>query len=392
MARRRIAWAGALTVLAVLGWAAATREPDLRAAPVRSFADLERELETLRVRLRIPGMSAAIADGDTVIWTQGFGYADVERSRRAGPDSIYHLASVTKPYAATVVLQLVEEGRLRLDAPVSDFGITIERSRPVRVWHLLSHTSKDPPGEAYRYDGNAFGRLGEVVERVTGRSFASELTDRIIHPLALRNTAPNPRDPDLRLSPLWRWISGVAEATPADLARARATFTDSHLDRQSIDSSLATGYARSWGRSIWPSGLFGPMQPMPHGTALFAGGGLVASAPDVARFSIALDAGRLLKQETLDKTYTPIVTSSGHTLPYGLGWFIQQHEGTKLVWHYGHFFESSSLVIKIPARKLTFVALANSDGLSRWRRLGDGDVLNSPAAVLFLNWMRDRAG
>jgi hypothetical protein len=62
------------------------------------------------------------------------------------------------------------------------------------------------------------------------------------------------------------------------------------------------------------------------------------------------------------------------------------------VWHYGHGFESSSLIVKIPAARVTFVILANSDGLSRWRSLGDrADVLASPAARLFLNWYSARS-
>ena len=112
-----------------------------------------------------------------------------------GPDTIYHLASLTKPYGSTVLLQLVDEHRLDLDAPVSRFGIAIERSRPVKVWHLLSHTSGEPPGMGYRYDGNAFGALTQVIERTTGRLFVQELVDRIIRPLGLAETAPNPGDP-----------------------------------------------------------------------------------------------------------------------------------------------------------------------------------------------------
>jgi hypothetical protein len=62
-----------------------------------------------------------------------------------------------------------------------------------------------------------------------------------------------------------------------------------------------------------------------------------------------------------------------------------------LVWHYGHSLESSSLIVKIPERRVTFVILANSDGLSRWRSLGDdADVSTSPAATLFLNWYSSR--
>jgi CubicO group peptidase (beta-lactamase class C family) len=130
---------------------------------------------------------------------------------------------------------------------------------------------------------------------------------------------------------------------------------------------------------------------MGHPTSLFTGGGLVSSAPDVARFSIALDDGRLVKPATLKRAWTAIVTPDGRTLPYGLGWFVQRDEGRTLVWHYGHFFETSTLIVKIPERRMTFVVLANADGLSRWRNLGKGNLLTSPAAALFLRWYSNQS-
>ncbi len=326
-----------------------------------TLEEFEAELEALRQRPRVPGMSAAIAQDGRVVWAQGFGWADRERGVPADPESIYHLASLTKPFAATVLLQLVDEGRLDLDAPVSDFGIQMESSATVRVWHLLSHTSSAPPGTRYRYDGYAFGELGKVIEGVTGRSFAVELTDRIIRPLQLRHTAPNPHD-------------------------ARRALAASALDPAPIERKLVREYAPAWGRSLWPSGLFGPIRPMDYPTAFHTSAGLVASAPDVARVSIALDEGRLLSDSLRGRAMTPVVTPAGDTLPYGLGWFVQEHRGVTLAWHYGQWFSSSSLIVKVPERRLTFVLLANSDGLSRLRRLGDhGNLLRSPAATLFLN-------
>lgn len=392
MSRVRIGFACAGFVAALAsGWFIAWREPEPSTAPVDTTADLARELEALRIRLRIPGMSVAIAEGDRIVWARGFGLANVERSVTAGPDTIYHLASVTKPFGTTVVLQLADESRLSLEAPLSEFGIVLERTAPVRVWHVMSHTSRDPPGTSYRYDGDAFGMLDTIVERVTGNSFASELTNRIIRRLGLRHTAPNPRQEDIALAGPWAWYLDASRINHGQRGRAALTFGDSGLDRASIESGLATGYARRWGRWIWPAGLFGPMQPTPHGITLFAGGGLVGSAPDVARFSMALDAGRLLTADTLARAYTPVVAPSGRILPCGLGWFVQRQQNMTLVWHYGQMFEASTLVVKIPERRLTFVALANSDGLSRWRRLGDtGNVLASPAAMLFLNWIQNR--
>src|SRR5262245_28022993 len=124
----------------------------------------------MREQFGIPGMSAAVAERDKIIWAHGFGIANRERSMPATADTIYHLASVTKPYAATVVLELVEEGTLDLNQPVSEFGISLDTIGPgALVWHLLSHTSSGTPGTMFRYDGNPYGRLTTVVEKVTGR-------------------------------------------------------------------------------------------------------------------------------------------------------------------------------------------------------------------------------
>lgn len=375
----------ALTLILLLGWLV-FREPDFDQIRVATLEDLEREMEGLRASLRIPGMSAAIADNERVVWTRGFGTGDLESGIPAREDTIYHLASLTKPYASTVLLQLAEEGRLDLNAPVSQFGIAMERSTPVKVWHLLSHTSDEPPGTRYRYDGNAFGSLTQVIERATGQPFARELANRIIQPLGLTHTAPNPGDPH----GFWSLFASL-DVSGEDVARARSEFAASGVERRRIEAALAQGYARSWGRWIWPTGLFGPMRPLPHGFALSATSGLAASAPDVARFSMALDEGRLLSDAMRACAWTPPSASDGRRLPYALGWFVQENRQYDLVWHYGHGLESSSLIVKVPERRVTFVILANSDGLSRWRGLGDSaDISGSPAAALFLNWYSSR--
>jgi CubicO group peptidase (beta-lactamase class C family) len=366
----------------------AVSEPDYSKIPVQSVEDLARELERMRERLDIPGLAAAVATDGRVVLSRGFGRADLERGTSVDPETTsFHLASVTKPYAATVVLQLADEGRLRLDAPVSEFGVQLTRSEPVRVWHLLSHTSGEPPGHFYRYDARAFGHLTTVVERVTARPFAAELTDRIVRKLELTHTGPNPRDVDLaacRAQAVLRFM-GLCGAGRGDTPGI--AFAASGLDRRALEAGLATGHARAWGRQLWPAGIFGPMRPEPQLTELFASAGLVASAADVVRFSVGLDQGRLLSSSTLSRAFTPTIGPADHLPVFGLGWFVQNVRGHSIAWQFGQAFESSSLIVKIPQRRSTFVVLANSDGLSRRRALGDhGDVLRSPAANLFLTW------
>jgi CubicO group peptidase (beta-lactamase class C family) len=121
---RRFATLFTAILILLFGWRL-FREPDFHHIPVNTLGDLERELEALRVRVRIPGMSAAIADNGRIVWARGFGTADLAQGVAAGEETIYHLASLTKPYASTVLLQIVQEGRLDLEAPVSQFGITM---------------------------------------------------------------------------------------------------------------------------------------------------------------------------------------------------------------------------------------------------------------------------
>jgi len=155
------------------------------------FAQFEDELESLRQQLKIPGMSAAIVQDQQLVWAKGFGYADLENQVEANPDTPYRLASVTKPVAATLIMQLVEEGLLDLDDPVSKYGVHLESEGVVRVWHLLTHTSEGVPGTRHNYRGDRYGLLGAVIEGASGKSFEELLSERILEPLGMTNSAPN---------------------------------------------------------------------------------------------------------------------------------------------------------------------------------------------------------
>jgi CubicO group peptidase (beta-lactamase class C family) len=313
-----------------------------------TIAEFEDRLETLRAQGRIPGMSAAIIEDGAVAWSKGFGVADVEGNRPAADTTSYHLASLTKPFAATLLLQLVESGALSLDAPVSEFGIPLSGNGVIRVRHLLSHTSGGVPGTAFAYDGNRFGELDSVIRRTTGKSFATVLQERIIAPLQLRHTAPNPLTSDFD-------VSGHTKAA--------------------FGQNLARGYRTT---SAQPAFV---QYPQYFGTAA----GLTASVLDMAQFSIALDAGVFLKPATLSLASTPIVTSNGATSPYGLGWFVTDYRGERIVWHYGLWTAISSLIVKVPDRGMTFIILANSEGLSGAYPLGSGRLETSPWARAFLD-------
>jgi CubicO group peptidase (beta-lactamase class C family) len=152
---------------------------------------LENLLDGLRQELKIPSFSAAIVKDQNILWAKGFGYADPDNKIPATEHTPYHLASLTKTFASTIVMQLVQEGKINLDDPVSKYGVNLESSGIIRVKHLLSHTSEGNPGENYSYNGNRFGELDKVIEKATGKSFGELLIANILDPLEMNETALN---------------------------------------------------------------------------------------------------------------------------------------------------------------------------------------------------------
>ena len=318
-------------------------------SPAASLAEFETRMDRLRRDLNVPGLGLAIASGQRVVWSRGLGFADVENSVAPTGDTTFHLASLTKTYTSTVLLQIVEEGRLSLDDPVSRYGVNVTSTGVVTVRHLLTHTSESsPPGSAYRYNGDRYQLLQGVIERASGRSFADLLVDRILKPLDLRATAPNVQD---------------------------ASFALMGLDRDQFLRNTAKPYA---------AGASGAFVPAAYPVLFGAAAGLMSSAVEVAEYSMAIDRDMFLRPDTKAAAFTNARTTTGQTIPYGLGWFVQQSGGVTLVWHYGLWTANSSLLVKAPAKGLTFVALANSDGLTNRGNLADGDVLISPLAAEFV--------
>jgi len=321
------------------------------AQPAQEISNLESGIEKLRTKWKIPGLVAGIARNGRVVWTKGFGYADLEDRQPATPDTVFHLASLTKPFAAVVLLQLVETGQLDLDAPVEQFGVQLKADGIIRVRHLLTHTSEGTPGEIFRYSGNRFAELDKVLKGVTQKSFAQLVGERVLQPLGLTNTSPNPLNP----------AACAAAGRDADVFLQRS----------------ARGYA------------FDGKTPADYPKHFVTAAGLVSTAGDVLRFSMALDGSQLLRPETRQLAFTPARSPSGKVLPYGFGWFVQTRRGVKVLWHYGWDRANASLIIKVPERDAAFVLLANSEALSRKFDLGqDEDVTRSPFAREFLKTLR----
>ena len=353
------------------------------------FAQFEDDLEDLRQQLKIPGLSAAIVKDQELVWAKGFGYADVENQIPATENTPYYIASCTKPFAAAVLMKLVEAGRLDLDEAMADIlsdflfqfpelsirGYAslceeiIEMSKdtsgpyapyrslfedyrcntePITVRHHLTHTSQGTPGEAYRYNGFLYGLLSWVAEAASEQSFADLLIEYITDPLEMTSTIPNSSD-----SRRQQVLEELAKPYQIDDA-GKAVLSDFTQD-------------------------------------LNAGAGMVSTVLDLAKFDVAMERNQIVSQESKEAMFTPTLSNSGQPLPYGMGWFVQEHEEVQLIWHYGQQTTYSSLILKVPEEELTLILLANSDGASAPFDLGEGDALTSPFAVTFINLFTDVA-
>ena len=309
-----------------------------------SMEEFEARMDNLRKNSKIPGMVAGIVKDGQVTWIKSYGYENLAQQKPVSSATIFHLASLTKTFASAVVAQLVKENKIDLNAPVSNYGVTLSENGTVRVIHLLTHTSEGVPGSHYKYNGDRYSLLSNVIQSATGTTFHRHAKERIMQPLGLQNTAAS----DMKLAAM------------------------DGFDTIRLKQNTAQGYSSNG------------TQPVDYPKGFSAAAGMISNIDDMLKYAAAFDANQLLTDELKQKVFSPMISNDGKTLPYGLGWFIQQKEGVDFNWHYGYWVGMSSLIIRVPAKKMTFVLMANSDMLSAPYTLGAGDIWVSPYAKEFL--------
>ncbi|HEX9984024.1 MAG TPA: serine hydrolase domain-containing protein [Thermoanaerobaculia bacterium] len=285
-----------------------------------SLVPFEQTVEAQRVALKIPSLSVAVVRDGKIVLAKGFGSGTA--------DTLYPIGSITKTFTSTLMLQLAEEGRLELEADVAKL-VDWEVNPRIHIRHVLSHTSGGEPGTRFAYSSR-FNWLDNVVEAVTKESFAALLRTKVIDKAGLTRTIGGE-------------TGGLAQPFR-------------------IDES---------GNAV-PSKL----PPLD----LHSSSGLSSTVVDLAKYSIALDEGRLLPPHRLNEAFTP----SQPGFPYGLGWYTQTIAGQRVVWHPSWWPDAfSGLLVKVPEQRLTLVLLANTDGLTAPQR-GASNILLYPIARAFL--------
>jgi D-alanyl-D-alanine carboxypeptidase len=301
-------------------------------------------------RDQIPGLSLAVLKHGQIVKSKGYGFANLELKAPATGDTAYQLASVTKTFTATAVMQLVEDGKIKLtDRIKAHLPELPKKWSEIKIVHLLTHTSgiksytelaaiaEHPekeftaaeiialvadlplqfrPGDRYDYSNTGYYLLGLLIEKVSGKNYGLYLDERIFKVAGMSNTRLN-------------------------------SFSDLIPDR-------ATGYVLSDGQLR--NGIFvNPTQP-------FAAGALITTANDLAKWDTALYTEKLLKQSTLQRMWTSAKLNDGTVLNYGLGWGTREWKGRKYVQHNGGIIGFSSHVRRGLEDGVTIIVLANLSG------------------------------
>jgi CubicO group peptidase (beta-lactamase class C family) len=332
-------------------------------APIQAADDLLLDrfrdyVDSLRGQAGIPGLSATIVGRSDILWEHASGLQDVERSIAARPDTPYNIDGLTQLVTASVVLRCAEEGRLSLDDQIGVYKPDAqEPSATLR--QLLTNTSGPAGALSFTYQPNRLEPMGAAIRKCNEDNSYRETFASLFERLAMVDSVPGADAVT---------IKPPAEGIPTPEQKAR--YAD-------VLSRLAPGYVVDRrGRATLSARGDSPLTPF---------GGVVSTVRDLARFDLALRTGVLLRSDTLAAAWSAQVGRDRSLLPYGIGWFVQSYNGEPVVWQFGQTENSSSsLMITLPARGLTLILLANSDGLTKAFPLSAGDVSVSPFVRVFL--------
>jgi CubicO group peptidase (beta-lactamase class C family) len=362
--RTLIGVATAVAMAVVTGGHSSAQQPSIF-SPGGSLPVLDAYLEPLRQQAGIPGMSVAVLSDGKVIWEKGYGFANIATRERAAADTPYLVGDLSQTLAAALLLQCVEQRRITLDDPISRYGVPA--SEPdATLRGLLSHAPPKDSREPFFYSPDRFAQLTPLMEYCAPQPYRKSVAHRILNRYVMRDSVPGTDLDD----PLFVLPEGQFD--DEDVARYRATL-----------KKIAVPYRVTSRTRADRVDL--PLIPMN------ASNGLVSTVRDLARFDGAfttldtLNDPPMLQPETLAVAWRPAAERNGTPSPMGLGWFVQVYRGERVVWHFGSVPNAySSLILKLPERNITFIVLANSDGLSAPFQLSSGDVTKSLFATLFL--------
>jgi CubicO group peptidase (beta-lactamase class C family) len=342
-----------LLLVILLSATSGARGADNQATPAQ-FQGVRQYIQEVMEKEEIPSVTVAVAKDGKIIWQEGFGWANREKMVPATPDTMYSLASISKPFTATGLMELVEAGKIRLDAPVNDYlGVAKIRglagdAAGATVRRVLSHTSGlplhfqffysnenvrrppmdttiarygilvFPPGDVFEYSNLGFGILSYVISRVSGLSFADYMRTRVFLPLGLTHTAVG----------IYPGLQPYMAERYDARQRPISFYTFDHIGASAIYSS----------------------------------------AHDLVRFGMfhlgdhLSGQERILKGSTLEMMHQPVAQMPEPGVGYGLGWASNRHDhGYLRVSHNGGMPGVSTVLNLYPTEDLAIVVLTNDE-------------------------------
>jgi len=315
-------------------------------------------IEAQLARADVPGLSIGLVHDQALVWARGFGLADRERGEPATADTLYRIASITKLFTSTAVLQLRDRGKLQLDDPLarhlSWFGAGAGHpdAPAITVRHLLTHTAgltreagfpywTDgqfptveqirerlprpvlPPETRWKYSNLGLALAGELVAAVSGQPYADYVTEHVLAPLGMRRT----------------WVRTPAPDEPG----------------------LATGYTRR------VPGVGRSPAPFTDGKGITPAANMTTCVTDLARFAMLqfrdgpAGGAQVLRGATLRQMQRVHWLEPGWSAGWGLGFRVTRERGCTYVGHGGRLRGYRSQISLRPADRIGVIVLINAD-------------------------------
>jgi serine beta-lactamase-like protein LACTB len=332
-----------------------TPAPGAQAAPYAAAkANADRQAKEWLAR-GTPGLALAVAVDGKIVYSEGFGYADLEERVPVWPSTKFRIGSISKPFTATALMQLVEAGKLDLDAPVQSYVPSFPAKGTVIsvrmvAGHLagIRHYQGDemniqrhydsvldglkifendplvaPPGTKFHYSSYGFNLLSAVIESASGEPFLSYMQNHVFSLLGLVHTTADQNVPIIE-----------------ERSRFYELAKDGHPENAPyVDNSY------KW-----------------------AGGGFLSTAEDLVRFGSQLLQPGFLKASSLEQLFTSQKTKAGEETHYGIGWGIAKTpSGARIYEHSGGSIGGTSQLMVYPDTHVVIALVTNLSG-GTWKR------------------------
>ncbi len=330
------------------------------AALAQDHAAKIQEVLTLAHKYRQFNGSALVAENGKIIYKGGFGMANMEWQTPNTPDTKFRLGSITKQFTAMLTMQLVEQGKIKLDGKISDYLPDYRKDigEKVTVHHLLTHTSGIPsytsqpgffanvsrnpykvadfvktyasgnldfePGTKYSYNNSGYFLLGAMVERVTGKTYEQALKEMIFDPLGMKNTGYDHHD-----TLLPKRASGYAKAA------------DGYSNAAYLDMSIP-----------------------------YAAGSLYSTVEDLYLWDLALYTDKLITAQSKELMYKPFLQNYAYGWAIATASFKLNDQPVPIITHGGGINGFTTTIVRFPKEKNLIVILDNS-GNPNLNRLSD---------------------